>query len=144
MTLALAPAPVLDDNGDALWAGGSITDHGLMIYTEGDCWALAWHVARLVEPLLGPGRLYTLGRKRDWHHVVVRVGEDLYLDATGLKSQAELEAEWHRDLRPVPTAFEARVGTYQAYLDTDFSFDAGHPEANRIAVLLLEQYCPSL
>lgn len=140
-TALFASLSVTAPAGEALWLGDDLTPYGMETYTEGDCWALAWHVAQLLKPTLGSGLLYTLGRKASWRHVVVKVGEDLFLDALGLHTGAEVEAEWGHKLVPVPQAFEKRVGAYQAYLDTDFVYRSGHSEANRIAVLLVDKYC---
>lgn len=131
---------ICSPQGAILWDGTGFTQYGEAVYTAGDCWALAWHIARLLEPTHGKGNLFTTGRRDRWNHVVVRVSEDLYLDAHGLSSSEELEARWEAKLFPIKPRFEASVGAYQAWLDVDFVFPSGHPEANKVALALLDAH----
>jgi hypothetical protein len=71
-----------------LWAQGGPTERGLEVYTEGDCWALAYHVARLTG-----GHIVTCGGSW-WEHVLVRVARNRYLDAAGLWSREQVLRHW--------------------------------------------------
>ena len=146
MTLALAPlAPVVAADGNVLWSEGEITAYGEMVYTEGDCWALAYAMSELMLPP-GPStlRIYTLGRTTNWWHVVVRVGEDLYLDAYGLSTGAELEEKWGRKLFGVlPCNHESWDG-FKWLLNMDWNFEPRDTEAFATARALLLTHAPHL
>jgi hypothetical protein len=71
-----------------LWRGGGPTSYGYEVYTEGDCWALAYYVARLTG-----GQVVTLGGDW-WEHVAVRVAHNRYLDASGLHNRQQLLHLW--------------------------------------------------
>lgn len=65
-------------------------------YTNGDCWSLAWQIYRLGKQ---PHALCTLGDKGDWvhgdwYHVVVKIGEDKYLDIEGPRTAKQLRKRW--------------------------------------------------
>lgn len=144
MTMLYTPS-VADVSGGVLWDEDGLTEYGEMVYTEGDCWALAWHAAQLLEDadLQGP-LLHTVGRKDSWCHVVVKLAEDEYLDANGVHTKHEIESQWGQRVYAVPTTLTTKVGAYQAYLDVDFNYEPGHAEANRVAICLLDEHCPQL
>ena len=84
--------------GEDLWLPGGPTEYGVEVFTSGDCWALAWYVARLTG-----GHLVTLGWP-DWHHVAVRLDRHdrtRYLDATGLHTRGELMQAWGKKVVPM-------------------------------------------
>lgn len=125
--------------GEPLWEdgpdGGEPTDYGIEVYTEGDCWALAWHVA-----LLTGGTLNTLGRWPAWNHVVVEVGPDRYLDALGIHTAAELRAEWDGRVCQMDSADVATLADYTEVLMADFMYLSGHGEAADFARRLVAKY----
>lgn len=100
-------------NGVTLVKNGELTDDGSCAYTEGDCWVLAWHVAALM------GRaqdICTVGGRDEWVHVVVRVGEDAYLDVDGVWSAAQLSRQWGYAVTPVPEHASNSWGAFGDYL----------------------------
>ena len=143
--VAFAPDAYLNFDGtlEPLWVDGNATYFGVEVYTEGDCWALAWHIARLLEPQLGKGRIVTLGGRTDWWHVAVRVGQDEYLDITGIKSKRELSGAWGKHVIPLEPIHESDLEEYETWLDTEFGY-GGHAEAELVAQLVIEKYCPDL
>lgn len=101
-----------------LWDAGKATERGIEVYGEGDCWALAWHVAQQTG-----GRIHVLGDWNDtryWEHVVVEVsGHDAtetYLDITGPVTRDALTRSWHRALEPIPDACTRDLDTYVSAL----------------------------
>lgn len=142
MSAYAPPADVVHSSDGILWDQDGLTDAGEMVYTEGDCWALAWAVFSLLESEgLDDLAIYTLGEQASWWHVVVRVGEDTYLDANGLSSGAEQEAKWGRKLCLVPSSAVASLGAFQDdYLDMELNFNITHSITDQVAGLLIEQH----
>ena len=133
----LTPARVESTIGD-LWDQDGLTPLGEFVYTEGDCWAIAWHLTQVLQGRGHRAELYSLGRRDRWVHVVVKLDDELYLDATGLYGGPALEAMWGKALFPVPPRLASKLGSYQAHLDVDFVHEPGHLEANRVALALLD------
>lgn len=134
-----APASpyVRGSDGELLLEAGQLTEHGEKLYTEGDCWALAWHFAHLLGT---PESLYTMGEVHRWQHVVLQVDDDLYLDATGLWTEAQLDQVWHTKLTPLPYGATRSLEAYTDYLDQKsfvFGHAGGHCEARRVAEAML-------
>lgn len=120
------------DHGERLWEdgpdGGEPTEYGIEVYTAGDCWALAWHVAMLTG-----GTICTLGCWPGWNHVVVEVGRDRYLDALGIHAAAGLRAEWGGPVVPMGSADVKTLADYTDALTADFMYFCGHGEAAEFA-----------
>lgn len=72
-----------------------ISEWDVGYYTNGACWSLAWQIYRATPQ---PHVICTLGDSKgwdqDWYHVVVKVGEDKYLDVEGLHSARQLKKRW--------------------------------------------------
>lgn len=109
--------------GEPTWDLLGPTDYGIEVYTAGDCWALAWQVAKQTG-----GRLVTLDWP-EWIHVAVDVGDDLYLDAVGLHSRAGLERAWDAEVVPLPDSATATLRAYTEALGAGFVYLSGHGEA---------------
>lgn len=89
---------------------GQITSAGLVQYTEGDCWLLAYHLAaQLSAPLVA---LVNPADQHDWHHVTVDLGRERLLDAFGVRTREETRDYWSRR-QGEPVAFRelGRIAT---------------------------------
>lgn len=72
-------------DGEPLWDEG-VTERLEEIYTEGDCWKLAYALHERYGY-----EVYTFGVSDDsWYHVAVKVDEDTFLDITGFSDEDEL------------------------------------------------------
>lgn len=138
MTLApttpdAAPADATSAYGD-LWYDGAPTEYGIEVFTEGDCWALAWYVAQLTG-----GRLVTLGWPY-WGHVAVEVGPNLFLDATGLHTEQALAATWKLPVIVFEANWARTFADYEDCLQAEFGYPVTHPEVAAFADLLVAKY----
>lgn len=83
-----------------------LTKDQIEAFTAGDCWRLAGELMGL-----GVGEVVFLSNENSdapleffpWEHVVVRLPSGLYLDATGVRTMAELEGDWAWDSEPMTT-----------------------------------------
>lgn len=126
---AAVVCPITDE---IIWAGNGLTDYGHEVYSCGDCWALAWHVAAE-----SGGRLWLLGPLEEWCHVVVEVAPGLFLDHRGLSTATELDGRWEEPLRRLPSAATVSIEAYTDILYTGFCYGSGHAEAHAVAARLL-------
>ena len=134
-----APARLVSPIGVVLWDGG-VTDAARETYSMGDCWALAWALAKL-----SGGQLVALRSTTDWHHLAVRLGEDVYLDVFGLHSEAALRAAWPGELELVPSWASATLDAYKIdYLDAWWEFEPGMATVEAFAKLLLADVASAL
>lgn len=128
---------------DELWVpgmgGGEPSAYGVEVYTAGDCWLLAWHVAAVLAEQGRHARIMTLGWPQ-WEHVVVRVAPGLYLDATGLASRSDLERSWGRRVRVVPGSHAVSFGAFRWGLDAGVVYEFGHVEARAFAERLVGRW----
>ena len=87
----------LSPNISEIWdtVANDVTQYGDEVYTEGDCWVLAWAIAQH----LPESRVLLVGFPKtvQWFHVVVEVGENTYMDVTGLTNQEEIFKYWRGD-----------------------------------------------
>lgn len=119
-----------------LWHDGAPTRYGIEVFTEGDCWALAWYVA-----LATGGRMVTLGWPR-WEHVAVQVGSDQFLDVTGLHTERALSATWGLPVVVFDMEWAETFDDYQYSLRTPFKYPIAHSEVVAFADLLVERHLP--
>lgn len=119
-----------------LWHDGAPTGYGIEVFTHGDCWALAWYVAKATG-----GRMVTLGWPR-WEHVAVQVGEDQFLDATGLHTEQHLAKEWGLPVIVFDMEWAETFADYQYSLRTPFVYPVSHGEVAAFADLLIGRYLP--
>lgn len=127
--------------GEDLWHPGGPTEYGIEVFTAGDCWALAWYLAHNTG-----GRLVTVGWP-DWRHVAVRLDHhdrNLYLDATGLRTRAELASAWGGKVVPLNMNLVETFDDYEEVLDAGFVYDITHGEVSDFAHLLTALYLPTL
>jgi hypothetical protein len=127
--------------GEDLWHPGGPTEYGVEVFTAGDCWALAWYLARATG-----GRLVTLGWPH-WWHVAVRLDRhdrNVYLDATGLRTRAELMQSWGAKVVPLNMNLVETFDDYEEVLDAGFVYDITHGEVSDFAHLLAAMYLPNL
>lgn len=69
---------------EEMWENGEPTDYGIEVYTEGDCWALAWALHEITGlPVV------LAGTRETWQHVFVHAGRNKYLDITGFNTRKE-------------------------------------------------------
>ena len=73
-----------------------VSEEDRAYYTNGCCWSLAWQIYRLSSQ---PHVICTLGDKGDWahgdwYHVVVKIGDDRYLDIEGIHTKRQLRKRW--------------------------------------------------
>lgn len=126
-------SPVSDD---PLWEDGEPTYEAYVAFTEGDCWALAWHVA-----LLTGGRQTTLGTWPGWQHVVVDLGPGLgderYLDVEGLQSGDQVTDYWG-PLHRLADDQVASIAAYTDALDARLVFATHHGEVADFARRLVD------
>lgn len=124
---------------EPLWEDGEPTEEAHTIFTEGDCWALAWSVA-----LLTGGHPTTLGDWPGWEHVVVDLGpehgERRYIDVEGLHTGADLEADWSVPLHRMADEHVASLSAYTRALDASFVFGTHHGEVAEFARLLVGKH----
>lgn len=140
-----ALAPIFCPSGEVLWESGAVTSYGHRVYTRGDCWALAYAMSELmVAPGPSTYRLYTLGTTARWYHVVMRVAEDLYLDADGLSSGQELEERWGRLLYGVEPEDHPSWAAFRRLLREGWNFEPREDEAYATARALLLTHAPHL
>lgn len=107
----------------------TITAEDVRVYTEAQCWVLAWHLAQL---------LGDRARIMDFdEHVLVQLDDaDRYLDVTGIHTKAELCETWEFGCRLRPIAYD---------LSKHILSDNEHPENVRAcatARALILQYLP--
>lgn len=120
---------------EPLWEFGDHTEYGHEVYTAGDCWALAWHIAKITG-----GRLHTLGWP-DWHHVVVEVRPGAFMDVEGIHTAEEIEKAWFDlPLVPMPPEKTTSLAVYTKALDTGFVYLHGHGEAAEMARLVVAKH----
>lgn len=119
-----------------LWFAGSPTEYGIEVFTEGDCWALAWYVAKATG-----GRLATLGWP-GWEHVVVQVGPDEYLDATGMSTRRMLADIWQLPVVPMDMTGIRAFLDYEDSLDGGFKYPITHDAVAKFADLLVGLHLP--
>lgn len=142
LAILTRPRTLIHASGEVLWEKGAPTEMGCHVYTTGDCWALAWAIARRIEPVLGKGRIFTLGW---WDHVVVQIGEDLFLDVEGTFTRAGITDRWARRLVPVAAETETSFEHYRDELAADWGFyGEDRAAADAMALLLLEAHAPHL
>jgi hypothetical protein len=113
------------------------THYGIEVYTAGDCWALAWHLSEQLKAAGFAGDLFVLGWPH-WEHVVVRIGRNQYLDATGVHSRADIRSKWFGN-RLVSIGYPT-LDAYETALDTDFVYPSGHAEAAEFARRLIAKH----
>lgn len=120
-----------------LWMGDRPTEHGEMVYSEGDCWLLAWHLYRLADRMDFAPEIYTLGARDQWCHVVVKI-EDAYWDIFGPNEADKLERTWFHRLTRVDPKHLTSQERYMRFLDAGEVFSSGELMANKVAQRLLE------
>ena len=121
-----------------LWSNGAATDWGVEVVTEGECWTLAYYLHRI-----GGWPVYWLAPPNDrnfWHHVVVKIGYNKYLDVQGVHSLTELGKLWP-GLVPVIVGgpFET-WSEYEECLQGDHFYQRPHERARSMAKRLVERY----
>lgn len=130
-----------------MWADGAPTEQALRVYTYGDCWALAWHLARAAG-----GQVALVARDscavkpthhlQGWVHAVAKVGHDLYLDVRGRHDRFALLERWDADFIAVMSPEETpNLEEYERSLNVwphRFRYDHGHAEAERLAATILD------
>jgi hypothetical protein len=76
---------LLDDDGGP-------TPTSIRLYTQGDCWILAFELGLLLDaPLLA---LVSENDEHEWDHVVVDLGRETVLDVQGRASRDEITRRW--------------------------------------------------
>ena len=100
----------------------------IRLYTKGQCWVLAWH---LIQEL--PDEFQ--GQIIDFdEHVLVQLGDDRYLDVTGVHTKAELALVWSQVHRMQPIAYDL-----SAYILPDPE-DPENVRARQVARALITHY----
>lgn len=125
--------------GEPLWEGDDLTEEGHTVYSEGDCWALAWHLAAITG-----GRLCVLvdGDGPDnWIHVVVETGHGIVIDHSGVDTVERMTERWSAGLLPVPDYAHVDFDAYVRYLDAGWVFPSRNAEARTVAVNLAVRSC---
>lgn len=119
------------------WFKDAPTDWGIEIFTEAECWVLAYYLHKL-----GGWQICILGEHRSWYweHVVVQIGEDAFLDVEGIHTQDELEEQWHQKLVPLEVRTFKTWNTYQAFMDGEFQFSEAQRWARTMAKRLVGKY----
>lgn len=88
-----------------LWSNDQATEWGVEVFTEGECWTLAYYVHRM-----GNWPVYWLEREPYyWEHVVVKVGYNKYLDVNGVQTRLQLLEAW-------PGLHLRYIGQYSSWL----------------------------
>lgn len=88
-----------------LWSRGGPTEYGIEVFTEGECWTLAYYLHRI-----GGWPICTIAPKDDpdwWEHVVVRVGHNTYFDVTGFHTRDALLKAWGGEMTQHDTMFRS-------------------------------------
>lgn len=127
----------------------TLTEYGIECFTAGDCWALAWHLYRLLQrrPETDP-RLCVVGEWPGWSHVVVEIDTGLFLDATGLNTYDDLATSWGSDpVVHLPAEVGTGIDSYRRALSEDgqpygFCYPIGHGETAKAAALVLAEHLP--
>lgn len=86
--------------GDVYWRNGVATELGVSVFTEGDCWILAYRIWQLtgwtvvrVDPIDDEDSISA-------HHYAVRAPDThrrLYLDVQGVSTYRELRLRWEAE-----------------------------------------------
>lgn len=125
-------------DGQPLWEADESSEEAHTIFAEGDCWALAWHVAKLTG-----GQIYVVSNRwPGWDHVVVQVGPDAFLDVEGIHTAAKLRKDWGGRVFAIDSDLTATLGAYEEW-SGGFIFMISHGEVAAFARLLVDQHVDS-
>lgn len=99
-----------------------ITPEDIKRYTKGQCWVLAWHL----NQVLPQSSIIDFNQ-----HVLVKIGDDEYLDVTGVHTKAELAKVWTMTDKMQPIAYDL---THHILPDPD---ENENVQARRVALALI-------
>ncbi len=134
-----------------VWHRGSPTEYGIEVYTEGDCWILAYYLAKKLNSKVSLIGAY------DWGHAVALVpphmvnGKERYLDINGISTRHKLVNDVGYTGRgnkgvlhvePTNTLVTYARNIWQSYDPVVFykSYDASFDTARRTAQRLINTH----
>lgn len=120
-----------------MWSKGAPTDFGVEVFTEGECWTLAYYLHKI-----GGWPVHVLHRKgepRLWEHVVVKIGRNQYLDVNGVQTEKALVQQWRLNVNPLRESFTTWLEYWNA-IEGCHVYDRPRERARVMAKRLVETY----